>query len=780
MADNSVFIAGVADGAFENALGALPPWATEKTAFTIEGILRKSLGIQTKLLSEAVKCCKGAGGGAGTISAEETKKVNNELDKLFRNLKRDNEEAAKTRKRNKELEQNDTQQIKDGKQLGGSSQKLTTMLTGLSAVGAKVITANTDYLDVYDSLYKSGINVLNGNNSTADGFEALNQLVNQTGMRLQTLQKVAEKYASTMNVVGISKFGKALAMSTTRMNELSFSQEESAEFTAAMIESERGYSNIRAKSASQISTDSIRLAQQFTRLSHTVGVSRQQLLDNLQKAAKTSESTMVAARHGEKAAASVAAAVAGFDDETKNMFLKMSASIDPVFTQMGKTFQMAGMGGLGTQIGRLSKDMQSMDPVAAQRSFESIVGSISPGDITALNARIAGGDADAAAALDMITKFQQHVRGLSKATEGQQDAATKTEASIARLQTQIEKAAALPQAMFFPLVAQVNLAADALTIFNNSLYGAIGAVEAETRSWIGVGIAIAGLIAGVLATGKVFGAFQSLMGGSIIKGIGSTLGGLGSMFLRFAGPVAALYAAFQLGTAIGETIYEAITGVKNSISYIEIIGQILSDIGTWFSGTFASVGKWVSDSMVSLQSGLNKIYEFAPWIETLVNFVSTFVKGVISKFGNKMSFGLIGSETSDFVNDPLKNQSAAETARLKRLSSEDKSDPKPAPIPKAPIVKDRPVPISISVPKTPMATTIDSPSAVEVQPPKVQDIATPARNNTVTTTMTTGDNTAGINNMLSFQSNLLEQILLSSTTLVSVNKEILRFTRNNA
>ena len=408
MADNSVFIAGVADGAFENALGDLPPWATEDTAFTIEGILRKSLGIQTRLLSEAIKCCKGA--GSGKLSAEETKQVNNELDKLFKHLEKQNEEAVKTRKRNKDLEKDDKESLSRSGKLNSGSEKLTYVLTGLAAAGSKVLGAQTDYIDVYDSLYKSGINVLNGNNSTADGFEALNQLVNQTGLRLQTLQKVAEKYSTTMNVVGMSKFGKAVAMSTTRMNELGFSQEESAELTAAMLEAEKGYSDVRSKSASQISADSLKLAQQFGRLSQTVGISRQQLLDNLQKAAKTSESTMVAARHGEKAAESVAKAVAGFkDDSISDMFLKMSASIDPIFTQMGKTFQMAGMGGLGTQIGRLSKDMQSMDPIAAQRSFESIVGSITPGDIDALNARIAAGDSDAAAALDMITKFQQHV-----------------------------------------------------------------------------------------------------------------------------------------------------------------------------------------------------------------------------------------------------------------------------------------------------------------------------------------------------------------------------------
>ena len=140
MADNSVFIAGVADGAFENALGGLPPWSTEKTAVTIEGILRKSLGIQTKLLSEAIKCCKGA--GSGSVSSDEVKKVNDELGKLLKLYKKEDEEGRKRLKRNKEEEKNDKDSLLTGKKLKGNSEKLTYVLTGLAAVGSKVLKTN--------------------------------------------------------------------------------------------------------------------------------------------------------------------------------------------------------------------------------------------------------------------------------------------------------------------------------------------------------------------------------------------------------------------------------------------------------------------------------------------------------------------------------------------------------------------------------------------------------------------------------------------------------------
>jgi len=316
---------------------------------------------------------------------------------------------------------------------------------------------------------------------------------------------------------------------------------------------------------------------------------------------------------------------------------------------------------------------------------------------------------------------------------------------------------------------------------NDALYGAIGAVNAETRSWIGIGLIVAGFGAGILAAVKSVDTFLSLFGkgtstiGRAISGIGSVLGRIGGIFLRFAGPVAAIYAAFQLGTAIGETIYEMLTGVKNSINYFEIITDIFKDAGGWISDTFTTFKNWVSGGIDSFTTGVknigNAVLEFAPWLKTIGGYISstvnvfksiftevssfidsfvgvlaTLVKGVASKFANKMSFGLVGSDTSDFVTDKAS------------------------------------APTKISVPKTPMASTIVSPSAVEVQPPKVPDATAPGPTaaTIASTAMAKPDSKADINSMLTFQSTLLEQILLSSNSLVSVNKEILRYTRNNA
>ena len=779
MADNSVFIAGVADGAFENALGELPPWATEKTAFTIEGILRKSLGIQTKMLSEAVKGIKSA--GSGSLSPDDAKKVNNELDKLFKNLKRENEEGAKTKKRNKDLEKDDKESLARGKKLNSTNDKLTYVLTGLATVGNKVLGVQEQYIDTYDSLYKSGINVLNGNNSTADGFEALNQLVNQTGLRLQTLQKVAEKYSSTMNVVGMSKFGKALAMSVTQMKEYGFSQEASAELTAAMLESEKGYSDIRGKTEEQIAAGAQKLGQQFSRLSVIAGISREQLQENLKSTSKTISSAMVSAKYGIDAAAKLNASVAGIKDSgLRETFMQLAAAANPAQVKGYNDLVNAGLGDVAQQMHALSKAGMSLDPAAFATRLSAFTEGLEKqtGRMGNLANLLGAGGEEAAT---MLNSLYQAGRDISKASPKQIDAAVATQASIAKLQTETEKLSAAAQAAFFPMVSQVNLVADSMKKLNDALYGVIGAVNAETRSWIGVGLIIAGFGAAILAAVKSVDTFMSLFGkggsviGRAVSGIGSVLGRIGSIFLRFAGPVAAIYAAFQLGTSIGETIYEMLTGVKNSINYFEIITDIIKDAGSWISDTFTTFKNWVSGGIDSFTTGIknmgNAVLEFAPWLKTIGGYISgtvnffktiftevssfidsfvgvlaTLVKGVASKFANKMSFGLVGSDTSDFVTD--------------KASS----------------------PTKISVPKTPMASTIASPSAVEVQPPKVPDANAPGPTaaTIASTAMAKPDSKSDINSMLTFQSTLLEQILLSSNSLVSVNKEILRYTRNNA
>lgn len=855
MADNSVFITGTSSGAFTEAFNDLPPWATEVTALQIEKYLRKSFDVQSKIFDQLKKCCTGSGGGAGKMSAEDTKKVNDELEKLSKNLKRNNEEDAKKRKREKEIEKAEKEGLTRDKKKKASDEILNQALAGLAAAGTAVIGVNKDYIDVYDSLYQSGINVLNGNNSTASGFEALNQMVNQTGLRLQTLQKVVEKYSTTVNAVGMAKFAKTLSMSNSRLQELGYSSEAQAELIGTLMESEAGYTDIRNKTAAQLSADAIKLGAQMGRLSLTVGMTREQLQENLKATSKSTESAFVFAKFGKEAADKLDAATAGIKDSgLRDTFMQLAAAANPAQVKGYNELVQAGLGDVAEQMNSLAKAGMHMDPVEFQKRLSSLTSYLESqtGRMGNLTNLIGNGGDEAARILNSL--YQQG-RGVSQATDGQMNNATKTEATIAKLQTEVESLAATLQKAFFPLEQQVDLVTAGLKKMNSAIDGVIASINAETRSWIGVGIAIAGLIA-TLTLGKgAINTFFSMFGkagevlsgttrtlsgpikfignllmsagkslGSAISGvmkafggIGSVLARMGSIFLRFAGPVGALYAAFQLGVSIGETIMEMITGVKTSVDFLGTLGMIVDDVTEVFKSIWKSISEfasgigslistkfnefttWVSGAFKIVLDGVTSIGQailgYLPWLNTvgeyitkgvnvlksivntvtdgatqILNFIKKFVSGVANKFMNKMTFGLVGSDESEFTEnskDKKEEPTEAETAQeMARFMS--KTPMKP--------------PSEISIPKSPAATTINSPSAVPAEPPTSdtsKSNETPASGTTVAGIDRPGKG-ADINSLLVNQGLLLEQILMGTNSLVSVNKDILMYARNSA
>ena len=685
MADNSVFITGTTSGAFTDAFSDLPPWATERTALAIEKHLRRSFDVQSKIF-DALKKLPTSNTG-GKMSSDDVKKVNDELADLAKNLKKNNDEAEKQRK-----------------------ESLGSGLSTLATMGNKLVGVGKDYINVYDSLYKSGINLLNGNNSTIDGFESLNQVVNLTGLRLETLQKVAEKYASTINVVGFNKFARSISIANNRLTELGYSSEEQANLIGTLLQAETGYVTTRNKSSDEIAKDAIRLGERFDRLVKTVGMTRDQLSENLKSTAESSDAAMIFARFGKEAAAAVSENAAGIKDSgLRDMLVELAAAANPAQVKGYNVLVQAGLGDVAEQMNQLSKGMMALDPVEFQKRIASLgqyleqqtgrMGSLA-------NLKGQGGD-EAASALNAV--FQQ-ARSVSDATRDQADSARKTQASIAKLQTEIESFSATLQKAFFPLTDQVNIAASAFGILNSNIDRAIAAFEAETRSLVGFGIAVAGLIASIALASGAMGRFSidaSKSGGLL----GSSIMNVGGAFMRLLGPVALLYTAFQVGTAIGETLYEMFTGLKATGGYL----------------------KAISDMFPELSGSLKRI----------VDWIKEFASKLGAKVVNKLSFGILGSENSA-------TSGASST---------------------------------VSVPKSPAGSTVLSPST---QPSNVDGSTGNATMPTSTASAVppTGikkpDSNADINSLLRHQGALLEQLLLSTNTLVSVNKDILRYSRNSA
>jgi len=712
MADNSVFIAGIAQGSFKEALDGVPPWATQATAEKIEGWLRKSYGKQAELLAQAIKCC---GGGAG--ASAEAKKVADEMGKLARSLKNQNEETEKALKASKAKRDADRESLMGGKKLQNLGEKVNYAMAGLAFAGAKVKGVMTDYLDVYDSMYKSGINVLNGNDSTVNGLEALNQTVILTGLKLQTLQEIAEKYSSSINAAGFQKFARATAASTRQLELLGYSAKEGAELIASLMEAETGFSDIRGKSAADIASDAIKLGSQFGKLSQTVGISRQQLLDNLKTTAKSSDSMLVAAKWGAEAAENVAKAGAGIKDANlRDAFTKMAASADPVFTQVYKDLQASGLGAVADQMAQLSKGMRAMDPTEFARRVDALQASIPRGGITGLTDQIAGGNTSAQAAAEVINGLQQQGRIVSQATQNQQDAATNTERSIAALQTQTERSSALLQAAVFPMIEQIDAVTKSLKLLNDAAYGSINAIDAETRSWIGAGVAIAGLVAGLVLARGALTTFASFLGlGGAGAGAGTLTGSLSSI-LKPIGLLAAAFASMVAVVAGVDAVFGAM-GIGNKAVNKE------QDEANW-------------DRMTAMQKAESGIARGLEKIGSLL---------FMDNIANEAQATRIRNETEYL------NKSGARS--------------------------------TISVPTAPMASTINSPSAVSTPQPKPDSsagIEPPDGSRSGGPAIPRPGENADINNLLGYQASVLERILLSTNDLVSVNKDILRYARNQS
>src|ERR1700756_3629856 len=218
MADSNVFIGGVAEGAFTDAFSGLPPWATESTAWKIQGTLEKQLGVQNKMLTQLAKTV----GSGKALAADDIERTNKAFEKLVKDLADVNKNSDRRKRQAKEKEDANKKSLLTVNKLKTSGEKLTYILTGLATAGSKVLEAETQYIKTYDDLYKSGINLLAGNNSARDGFDSLNQMVNLTGMRLETLQKTFVKYSETINAVGATKFTKALSKAIPELTKLGF------------------------------------------------------------------------------------------------------------------------------------------------------------------------------------------------------------------------------------------------------------------------------------------------------------------------------------------------------------------------------------------------------------------------------------------------------------------------------------------------------------------------------------------------------------------------------
>ncbi len=868
MADNSVFITGVADGAFTSALSDLPPWATEATAFKIQGILEKTLNLQTKAFSDLIKKLT-AGGAGNPLSPADAKKANDELDKFIRGLKRANDEQPKEKKRRKEQED---QQNKDKKWWKDEAGGRLLVLSGLTKFSLAIRQAFIDSADTFDQLYRSGINVMSGFDEAANGFEALQQIAALTGVRYTELAKTLIKYNTAVNAFGLGRFTKTMSAASKDLTQFGYTTKETADLLGSYLETQKGYADVRGKTDEQVQKDLVKFGERITKLSQATGILRTKLLEDIEAISQSVEANILAGQIGNDAAQSTLEFVASFKDKNLGQaFLRMMSDAIKPLNETFMDFQKTGFGGFGQELMNFTQSLEGLDPEeAAKRTAEfarahsqEMAMMVQRGNLLRQ-----AGVKEADGMLKVVTGLQQQARAYKEVPLSEKKRADMTAKATADLKnayerwnSQIQRLFALTIPMVDMFIKILEFGNDMVDKFANLVHSFEGWLNSfdviqknfgkiQILPWAGLALVIYSVYSGFSKLLKIFdigkGTLKPIFNGlkslgrfiapiiESLGGLGGILRTIGSIFARFLGPLALLYSAFQLGTAIGEVIYENLSqfelfndmmdgifsGIEASwnwiIDTISNIGVALSNAGSWVVSKIKGVGEfflnagiWVYDKIKSagtyiidafkntFSSIASKVADMFPWIKTLseygfklvdsvvsihksvVGFIETFgetlvdfVKRVFEKFIDKMIPGFAKSwfGKSEPASAPAGQAASAGPAA------------KPASAPTAQTASVNPAPkpenSTVSVIKNPKPSTLNSPSQVSAKPSAQGEQATAKEpSKPLGAGIEKPAPESSINTMLGYQNSLLEQLLLSTNSLVSTNKDILKYTR---
>lgn len=717
MADN-IFITGAAEGAFAEALNGLPPWATQKTAEKIEKNLRDSLNVQNKMLSKLVSAATGKGNGGNAQSQNELAKSIKDYLKALK----DAEKAAK--KKLKDDKEAAEQKLALDKKLASSTETAIFILGGLAKIGSMVRQAAEQNIKTYAELQQGGINVVAGFDSAANGFQSLQQMTALTGVRFTELSATMLKYNNSVNAFTAGKFAKTVGLASTGLQQFGFSSKESAELLGSYLETQVGYADIQNKTSEETSAQLVKFGANITKLSMATGMAKNALLANIEAIAKSNEASTLSANIGENAATSTLEFISSFKDQNiGRAFLKMMTDQIKPLNETFMSFQKIGLGDLSNRIMAFQQSIQGLPAEEAAEAMAAFVAQNN--DALAAGARQANlytqiPDLAGAAnsTLTMINGMRQQARIYVKEQEA--DNAKLKESNVARskLASQWEALMSKFQQMFTAPISLLNSLGNSLEWLNGKIDSTINffnSFGAETSSWIGIAAIVTGALAGL----------------SGVKTLVSTL-----------------FSATESATGIISRTFSVLGSIGS------MVVRFLGILGAMY-GAF-EIGQAIGD----------KLYEFLSKFSLINSIFDVIFRGldkIISYLPNSM-----GSDARARIEE-RKKQDAKDAATPKTTKIENANST----INTAPQSK-------ISVPKDPRPSTIESPSAVTPLPKAdTANISkTPVPNTPIGPGIEKPPNNSDINNVLAFQSSLLEQILLSSNNLVSVNKDILKYTRH--
>lgn len=743
MADSSVFVEGFGDGSFADAIRGIPPWATQSTLFDVKNILIKAGKDSNDNFEDLIAAIKGIGtsSGGGTDPAKQ-KKINDALDDYLDLLDDLTDEAAKRAQREKAAA---AAEQKDKEENSLSYKAAGKVLSGLAIAGAKLSGVQKQYFTTSNDLYKSGINLLAGQDSTQSSMMALNSMITLSGLRLETFQKVVQQYSASINAVGVNKFAKSLSESRQGLMSLGFNSEEQAELMGSMIDSMSSYTDLRGRSETQLANDAMVLGGQLTKMSLQYGISTKQLQENMKSFGASADSQVMAALYGEEAANNFNVAISGIKDQgARNLLQTLGASEYAESTKEFASIAAAGAGDIGTEMVSILRTATN-NPLEAQESMLKLAASVSDERIRALAVQRSAGNEAAAAMLNILAPLRTQSLQSSKATDKQTQAATDNQAVLSSFSSEYEKLLAGAQRAFPLLEKQVDIATTGLKALNSAIDASISVFEAETRSWIGVGVQIMAMAASVLAGFGLQKLFTRGMVGSLSTA-GTAARSFGSSLMTAMKPLSGLLST--AGSAVGSFGARLMIAMKPLALVAAAFGIMIAVI-QGIDSAFAAMG-FGGKTIDTKQDEDN-------WkrMSALEKAQSGLARGI------ETAGSFLGMET--ITNEATADRVKSETEYLNKKQGVTGGSP-----------------TKISVPTAPAPSTVDSPSAVS--PTSAGAASSPGPGDTspqmpTNTVIEKPARTADINSLIEHQSTVLSQLLMETRSLVSVNKDILRYSR---
>lgn len=825
MADNSVFITGAADGAFENALGDLPPWATQDTAESIEIILRKTLNLQTKALTQLVKT---ATGGDNSL---DTQSVNDELLLLTKNLHNENAQDPKRRRRWREEEEEGKNRKRRNRDERDNANAKISADALLIRAGVAIKGVFEDNVKTFNDLTAAGISVINGFSSSLDGFQSLRQLTAETSVRFTELAASMAKYSSAVNSFGVGKFAKTIGMASANLTQFGFSSKESADLLGSYLSIQQNTADVNLRSASATSAGLQKFGATVFKLSMVTGMARSAIVANIESISKSTEANLLNGQIGFKAAEGVEVFLASFKDQNiaKQVLKLMTDPIKPL-NETFMSLQKVGMGGFAQSFTTFSEGLKGMpEEMQAEQMKEYI--KAHRGELESEKQRLAMlkqvGVEGAAASLDFITGLTQQADAIVPLTAEKRKELERTKASNKAskdLATAWEGLKSLVQRAFGPTATMLNLFTAALKLVTvpltwlislidgasaalSGIVKSLGIAESiDLAAWGGLAVIAYALTRNFKILGTIVSGLGKLFKGTLFnRGVGGGPGGSGGGGPGGGDTLSKVGKGLGnlgkgIGAGLGGLLQNTLGGLANGLKALGspkvLLGMVaLAGVAAslWITGkamqTFVNI-KWddigkatvalVALGLAGAAAGTGALLILAGaaafaamgaalWIigkaigSTSVG-ISSISESISSLSGTLGAFTGLSTLQSivQTINsiDVVKALAFGSLAKLGIIS---------LPAPSAPSGAN---PLS-----TPKASTLSSPSQVSSKEPTTAPAGPAAPNNISSAGKENTATDTSINSALGHQTKILEQLLTSTNSLVSVNKDILKYSK---